>query len=312
MSEDGLPFFEGFESEYEGSEDEYSDPNVITNVENLQPIDEANLDFEEAQNYLEGKFPGRHNLSLSFNSAYYTTAVPIVATSTPVGSPETSRVGALVDKFEPRKQSKPIVDCEKLEFKIKPSRSSPRGAIPEFGPLMAKGKANKAPVKMDLSIYAAQVKLLDAEVQKLADKFKTAADKDPRLKEDLNKVILENTVMIDRIKRKSNLLNNLTEKCENVEKLKELMKLENLLLAQEAQLLDLIEKAKDLLGGEVKVTKETSSHLPKLDIPKFGGEMRAYKLWKQRFETITSGTAENAKKLYLIGALEGDASEWVQ
>ena len=235
MSDDGLPcFFEGFKSEEEGSEDDYSDSNVNVDVENLQPIDEANLDFEEAQNYLEGKFPGRHNLSLSFNSAYYTTAVPIVATSTPVGSPETNRVGALVNIFESRKQSKSIVDCEKLEFKIEPSRSSPRGAIPEFGPLMARGsKTSKAPAKMDLSMYAAQVKLLEAEVKTLADKFKAAADKDPKLKEDLNKVILENTVMIDRIKRKSNLLNNLTEKCENVEKLKELMKLETLLLAQE-------------------------------------------------------------------------------
>ena len=131
MSDDGLPyFFEGFKSEEEGSEDDYSDPNVNIDVENLQPIDEANLEFEESQNYLEGEFPGRHNSSLSFNNAYYTTAVPIVATSTPVGSPETSRVGALVDIFESRKQSKPIVDCKKLEFKIKPSRSSPRGAIP--------------------------------------------------------------------------------------------------------------------------------------------------------------------------------------
>ena len=90
------------------------------------------------------------------------------------------------------------------------------------------------------------------------------------------------------------------------------MGLESSLLGQEAQLLGLIEKAKDLLGRGVKVTKETSSHLPKLDIPKFSGEMREYKLWKQRFETITSDTSVNSKKLYLIGALEGDASEWVQ
>ena len=168
MSDDGLPFyFEGLSDEEIGNGDDHSDPNVNVDAKNPQPVDETETEFVDSENYLDEDFPGEQNLrieQLSFNSANYTTTVPINFTSTPVGSPETSKVGALVDKFEPRKQSKPIVDCEKLEFKIKPSRSSPRGAIPEFGPLMAKGKANKAPVKMDLSIYAAQVKLLDAEV----------------------------------------------------------------------------------------------------------------------------------------------------
>ena len=117
MSYNGLPFFEGFESEYEGSEDKYSDPSAITNVENHQPIDESGLEFEHSQNYLEEKFPGGHNSKLSFNDAFHTITVPIVATSTPVGSPETNRVGALVNIFESRKQSKSIVDCKNYNLK---------------------------------------------------------------------------------------------------------------------------------------------------------------------------------------------------
>ena len=97
MSDDGLPFyFEGFSDEEIGNGDDHSDPNVNVDAKNPQPIDETESEFVDSENYLEEVFPGEQNSLLSFNSANYTTAVPINFTSTPVGSPETSRVGTLV------------------------------------------------------------------------------------------------------------------------------------------------------------------------------------------------------------------------
>ena len=118
--------------------------------------------------------------------------------------------------------------------------------------------------------------------------------------------------MIDRIKHKNKMFYALSEKCVTEPDLTGVMGLESSLISLETTLLDINEKAKDLMGRGIKSSKESTSYLPKLDIPKFKGEMGEYKLWKQKFSTITAEAPENQRKLHLIGALEGDAHDWVQ
>ena len=101
MSFNDLPPLEGT-SECEGNEDEYSDSSASINVENHLSNDEAFLGFKHSQSFIEENLPSGRNI-LNFSQAFHTLTVPDAATSTPVGSPKESKVGALVEKFEPRK-----------------------------------------------------------------------------------------------------------------------------------------------------------------------------------------------------------------
>ena len=267
MSDNNLPPLEG-PSECEGNEDECSDSSESLVAEGHLSNEEDEFGFSHSHSFDEDP------------SRFYTLAIP-EDTTTPVGSPRESLVGVLIEKFEPRSSSESavasaiadsIVDCEESGTKVES---------------MGRGSPKKESAKMNLSMYIKQVKQLETDVNKLQDKFKKLADKKPPPKEELNKSILENTVMMDRIKRKNNSLNALADNCVTETDLNGVMELESSLSVLETILLDISGKAKDLMGGGTKVNKETSSHLPKLDVPKFKGEMREYKLWKQRFDTIT-------------------------
>ena len=93
-------------------------------------------------------------------------------------------MGAFKRIIEPRKQGESVVVSTMTESSTDHEESK---TIVES---MGRG-VKKESAKMNISMYQKQVKLLDADVQKLATKFKKIADIKPTPpKEELNKSIL--------------------------------------------------------------------------------------------------------------------------
>ena len=66
------------------------------------------------------------------------------------------------------------------------------------------------------------------------------------------------------------------------------------------------------LQGSEKTGGAMAGRLSKIDIPSFNGNMREYKLWRQRFVTLTRDSDPETRKIYLINSLKGEAYKWVE
>ena len=256
------------------------------------------------------------NIDCSFDSEVYHLVHPSSpgATSSPLTSPTStkntsgSRVKELVKIHSARSVENLAVEPLSSILKVKETNISTRS---QGKPLLAglsyhkKNKPNMASIGFSRGITSIQnrVESLVKDIKPLLESHQLEGLREKCSQADAIKINLSSKLRSIEVKLLESDIEESAQQWSEIEK-KAQMAMEKLVVHQD--------KCKNLIQHESNTGKTLAGKLARIEVPNFTGDVRKFRMWRVKFETLMQGHDSVTTRMYLVEALREEAYKWVE